>query len=298
MQQQQQQQQHHHHQQQRKQQFKYQQAQLQQQQKHQQFNTQQHQPHLMLQQQHINQMQNQSRRLAMSNSEYKSTQSPVQSSPTYNGNLGQKPSASPIPTKDVEFSMPPPALAGSHSKTSIPQATGAFSKPSDSHAMDLANHKQFPAIYNTGSTIKISVVNSHDSMVAHGLEANAEHQKVKVYPTANSNFSMPKLCESLDSDKDHLVAHILNGKFSIECLLELAIITGLNKFVDGDLKNRKQYVGWIDAQTDEAMILAHTRVWFIKLERFREYDVQEIELNLNLEAIETLPIDSEKFKIQ
>ncbi|CAH7683853.1 expressed protein [Phakopsora pachyrhizi] len=153
MQQQQQQQQqhhHHHHQQQRKQQFKYQQAQLQQQQKHQQFNIQQHQPHLMLQQQHINQMQN--HKLFV----FHRTQSPVQSSPTYNGNLGQKPSASPIPTKDVEFSMPPPALAGSHSKTSIPQATGAFSKPSDSHAMDLANHKQFPAIYNIGSTIEVS----------------------------------------------------------------------------------------------------------------------------------------------
>ncbi|CAH7666944.1 expressed protein [Phakopsora pachyrhizi] len=64
--------------------------------------------------------------------EFKQTQSPVQSSPIYNVHPGQKAVASPSPTKDIESSMPPPAVARSHSQTSTPQAVGAFNKPSDS----------------------------------------------------------------------------------------------------------------------------------------------------------------------
>jgi fatty acid synthase subunit alpha len=106
------------------------------------------------------------------------------------------------------------------------------------------------------------------------------------------------------------------GEFSIEGLLELATITGLIKFVDGKLKNGKQYVGWVDAQTEEpvddsqvkskyeAQIMAHTGVRFIEPELFRGYDpkrkgyTQEIELNHDLEAIETSRADADKFKLQ
>ncbi|CAH7689739.1 fatty acid synthase subunit beta [Phakopsora pachyrhizi] len=191
---------------------------------------------------------------------------------------------------------------------------------------------------------KISADNSHDSMVVQGVEADSVHQTVKVSPRANFTLPMPKLRESFDDSKMNALRGMLDldkviviagyaelgpfgssrtrwqmeakGEFSIEGLLELATITGLIKFVDGKLKNGKQYVGWVDSKTEEpvddsqvkskyeAQILAHTGVRFIEPEHFRGYDpnrkgyTQEIELNHDLEAIETSPADAEKFKIQ
>jgi len=106
------------------------------------------------------------------------------------------------------------------------------------------------------------------------------------------------------------------GEFTIEGLLELATITGLIKFVDGKLKIDKPYVGWVDAKTEEPVddsqvkakyetqIKEHTGVRFIEPELFRGYDPkrkgfnQEVELNHDLEAIETSPGDAEKFRHQ
>ena len=86
---------------------------------------------------------------------------------------------------------------------------------------------------------------------------------------------------------------------------------------DGKWKrNGKQYVGWVNAQTEEpvadsqvkskheALIMAHAGVQFIEPELIRGYDTkrkrytQEIEQNHNLEAIKTSQADAEKFKLQ
>ncbi|CAH7684371.1 hypothetical protein PPACK8108_LOCUS18518, partial [Phakopsora pachyrhizi] len=87
-------------------------------------------------------------------------------------------------------------------------------------------------------------------------------------------------------------------EFSIKGLLELASITGLIKFVDGKMKNGKQYVEQVDAKTedpvyhsqvkpkDKAQILAHTGVWLIEPEHFRRHDpnfkgyTKEVELTM------------------
>ncbi|KAI7955320.1 hypothetical protein MJO28_005720 [Puccinia striiformis f. sp. tritici] len=192
---------------------------------------------------------------------------------------------------------------------------------------------------------KISSDNAVDFKVVHGIEAEAIHHPIKISPRANFTLPMPKLRPNfdneasmtllrgmLDLDKVIVIAGYAEvgpfgssrtrwqmeakGEFSIEGLLELATITGLIKFVDGKLKNGKQYVGWVDAQTEEpvddsqvkskyeAQILAHTGVRFIEPELFRGYDpkrkgyTQEIELNHDLEAIETSRADAEKFKLQ
>lgn len=192
---------------------------------------------------------------------------------------------------------------------------------------------------------KISLDNAVDFKVVHGAEAEAIHHPVKISPRANFTLPMPKLRPNfdneanmtllrgmLDLDKVIVIAGYAEvgpfgssrtrwqmeakGEFSIEGLLELATITGLIKFVDGKLKNGKQYVGWVDAKTEEpvddsqvkskyeAEILAHTGVRFIEPELFRGYDpkrkgyTQEIELNHDLEAIETSRVDADKFKLQ
>lgn len=106
------------------------------------------------------------------------------------------------------------------------------------------------------------------------------------------------------------------GDFTIEGLLELATVTGLIKFVDGKLKSGKSYVGWVDAKTEEpvedsqvkakyeAQLREHTGIRWIEPDLFRGYDpkrkgfVQEIELNHDLEAIETSPADADKFRHQ
>ncbi|PLW18551.1 hypothetical protein PCASD_12780 [Puccinia coronata f. sp. avenae] len=123
--------------------------------------------------------------------------------------------------------------------------------------------------------------------LSNGIEAKANHHPVKISPRANFILPMPK-----PEPK---------GESSIQVSLELATITGPVKFVDGKLKNGKQYVAWVVAQTEdpvddsqvqskcEAQILATTGVRFIEHELFRGYDpkqkgyTQEIELNHDLE---------------
>ncbi|CAH7682981.1 expressed protein [Phakopsora pachyrhizi] len=161
---------------------------------------------------------------------------------------------------------------------------------------------QFAAICS-----KISIDNSHNLMVVQGVEADVIHQKVKVSPPANFTLPMLKLRESFDNfmidalrqmiglDKVIVIAGCTElepfsslrtqwkmeakGEFSIKGLLELGSITGLIKFVDGKMKNGKQYVEQVDAKTedpvyhyqvkpkDKAQILAHTGVWLIEPER-------------------------------
>ncbi|KAI8460227.1 hypothetical protein BY996DRAFT_6613162 [Phakopsora pachyrhizi] len=161
---------------------------------------------------------------------------------------------------------------------------------------------QFAAIFS-----KISIDNSHNLMVVQGVEANVIHQMVKVSPPANFTLPMLKLRESFDNfmidalrqmidlDKVIVIAGCTElepfgslrtqwqmeakGEFSIKGLLELGSITGLIKFVDGKMKNGKQYVEQVDAKTEEpvyhyqvkpkdkAQILAHTGVWLIEPER-------------------------------
>ncbi|KAI8453932.1 hypothetical protein BY996DRAFT_7126543 [Phakopsora pachyrhizi] len=41
------------------------------------------------------------------------------------------------------------------------------------------------------------------------------------------------------------------GEFNIKGVLNLATITGLIKFVDGKLKNGRQYVRWVDVKTED-----------------------------------------------
>lgn len=106
------------------------------------------------------------------------------------------------------------------------------------------------------------------------------------------------------------------GEFTLEGILELATITGLIRFVDGKLKSGKAHVGWVDAKTDEPVddsqlkskyekqLRDHTGIRWIEPELFRGYDpkrkgfTQEIELNHDLEAIETSPGDADKFRHQ
>ncbi|KAI9604272.1 hypothetical protein H4Q26_003886 [Puccinia striiformis f. sp. tritici PST-130] len=162
---------------------------------------------------------------------------------------------------------------------------------------------------------KISSDNAVDFKVVHGIEAEAIHHPVKISPRANFTLPMPKLRPNFDNEESE---NLLRGMLDLEKviviagLLELATITGLIKFV----KNGKQYVGWVDAQTEEpvddsqvkskyeAQILAHTGVRFIGPELFRGDDskrkgyTQEIELNHDLQAIKTSQADAEKFKLQ
>ncbi|POW22592.1 hypothetical protein PSHT_01075 [Puccinia striiformis] len=178
-------------------------------------------------------------------------------------------------------------------------------------------------VYSSKLTI-ISSNNAVDFKVVHGIEAEAIHHPVKISPRANFTLPMPKLRPNFDNEESE---NLLRGMLDlekviviagyaevgpIEGLLELATITGLIKFV----KNGKQYVGWVDAQTEEpvddsqvkskyeAQILAHTGVRFIGPELFRGDDskrkgyTQEIELNHDLQAIKTSQADAEKFKLQ
>jgi len=220
---------------------------------------------------------------------------------------------------------------------------GGMDKLPDLAEITLKVRQELNEVANVRS--KISLDNAIDYKVVHGIEAEAIHHPVKISPRANFTLPMPKLRPNfddeatmtllrgmLDLDKVIVIAGYAEvgpfgssrtrwqmeakGEFSIEGLLELATITGLIKFVDGKLKNGKQYVGWVDAQTEEpvddsqvkskyeAQILAHTGVRFIEPELFRGYDpkrkgyTQEIELNHDLEAIETSRADAEKFKLQ
>lgn len=104
------------------------------------------------------------------------------------------------------------------------------------------------------------------------------------------------------------------GHFTIEGLLELAWVMGLIQHFDGRLKNGKVYVGWVDAKSQEPVdekdvraqyekeVLAHTGVRLIEPELFRGYDpkrkgfMQEIEINHDLEPIETSAEDAQRFK--
>ncbi|WAR63063.1 hypothetical protein PtB15_18B145 [Puccinia triticina] len=220
---------------------------------------------------------------------------------------------------------------------------GGMDKLPDLAEISMKVRQELNEVANVRS--KISLDNAIDFKVIHGVEAEAIHHPVKISPRANFTLPMPKLRPNfdnetsmtllrgmLDLDKVIVIAGYAEvgpfgssrtrwqmeakGEFSIEGLLELATITGLIKFVDGKLKNGKQYVGWVDAQTEEpvddsqvkskyeAQILAHTGVRFIEPELFRGYDpkrkgyTQEIELNHDLEAIETSRADAEKFKFQ
>ncbi|KAG0147001.1 hypothetical protein CROQUDRAFT_91978 [Cronartium quercuum f. sp. fusiforme G11] len=192
---------------------------------------------------------------------------------------------------------------------------------------------------------KVTVDNAMDFKIVNGPEAEAIHHPVHITPRANFTLPIPKLRPSfeddeklkslrgmLDLEKVVVIAGYAEvgpfgssrtrwqmeakGEFSIEGILELATITGLIKFVDGKLKNGKQYVGWVDSKTEEPVddaqvkakyegrLLAHTGVRFIEPELFRGYDpkrkgyTQEVELNHDLEAIETSPADAEKFRHQ
>ncbi|KAH8924677.1 hypothetical protein BT69DRAFT_1308121 [Atractiella rhizophila] len=107
-----------------------------------------------------------------------------------------------------------------------------------------------------------------------------------------------------------------DGQLSIEGTLELAYVTGLIKHLDGRLKDGKAYVGWVDAKSGEPVddkdvrskyekhILDHSGIRLIEPEINRGYDplkkgwLQEIELNHDLEPIETSAEDAEKFKLQ
>ncbi|OAV85760.1 hypothetical protein PTTG_30288 [Puccinia triticina 1-1 BBBD Race 1] len=220
---------------------------------------------------------------------------------------------------------------------------GGMDKLPDLAEISMKVRQELNEVANVRS--KISLDNAMDFKVIHGVEAEAIHHPVKISPRANFTLPMPKLRPNfdnetsmtllrgmLDLDKVIVIAGYAEvgpfgssrtrwqmeakGEFSIEGLLKLATITGLIKFVDGKLKNGKQYVGWVDAQTEEpvddsqvkskyeAQILAHTGVRFIEPELFRGYDpkrkgyTQEIELNHDLEAIETSRADAEKFKLQ
>lgn len=106
------------------------------------------------------------------------------------------------------------------------------------------------------------------------------------------------------------------GDFTIEGLLELAFTLGLTRHFNGRLKNGQTYVGWVDAKTEEPVddkdvrgryekhILEHTGVRLIEPELFRGYDpkrkgfTQEIEIQHDLEPIETNPADAERFKLE
>lgn len=192
---------------------------------------------------------------------------------------------------------------------------------------------------------KVSVDNAIDFKIVNGAQAESIHHPVNITPRANFTLPIPKLRPTFDNEKNmSMLRGMLDldkviviagyaevgpfgssrtrwqmeakGEFSIEGLLELATITGLIKFVDGKLKNGKQYVGWVDSKTEEpvddsqvkakyeAQILAHSGVRFIEPELFRGYDpkrkgyTQEVELNHDLEAIETSPTDADKFKLQ
>ncbi|GAA95524.1 uncharacterized protein L969DRAFT_45497 [Mixia osmundae IAM 14324] len=108
----------------------------------------------------------------------------------------------------------------------------------------------------------------------------------------------------------------VNRFFSIEGLLELAFVMGLITHFDGKLKSGQSYVGWVDTKTQEPIddkdvraayekhIIEHTGIRMIEPELFKGYDpkrkgfTQEIELNHDLEPIETSPEDAEKFVLE
>jgi 3-oxoacyl-ACP reductase-like protein len=106
------------------------------------------------------------------------------------------------------------------------------------------------------------------------------------------------------------------GSLTNEGLLELAFVMGLIQHFDGQLKTGKQYVGWVDAKTKEPVdekdvratyekhILEHTGVRLIEPDMFKGYDpnrkgfTQEIELQHDLEQIETSSEEATKFKLE
>ncbi|MBW0470433.1 hypothetical protein O181_010148 [Austropuccinia psidii MF-1] len=192
---------------------------------------------------------------------------------------------------------------------------------------------------------KVSLDNSIDVKVVNGTEAGSLYHPVPILSRANFTLPMPTLKPTFDDeDKLNLLRGMLDldkvivitgyaevgpfgssrtrwqmeakGEFSIDGILELATITGLIKFVDGQLKNGKPYVGWVDSKTEdpvddskvkanyEAHLLAHTGIRFIEPNLFNGYDpkrkgyTQEIELNHDLEAIETSHAEAAKFKLQ
>ena len=156
----------------------------------------------------------------------------------------------------------------------------------------------------TASTRRaISVDNSIDYKIMHGIEAEQIHVQVKVAPRANFTLQFPDL-KSFDAeselaklrgliDLDKVVVMTgyaevgpfgssrtrwemeAQGTFSIQGTLELAYVTGLIKHFDGRLKDGQLYVGWVDAKTGEPLddkdvkaayekhILAHTGIRLI-----------------------------------
>ncbi|KAH9466047.1 hypothetical protein Pst134EA_013895 [Puccinia striiformis f. sp. tritici] len=138
---------------------------------------------------------------------------------------------------------------------------------------------------------------------AGAQRTEAIHHPVKISPRANFTLPMPKLRPNFDNEESE---NLLRGMLDLEKVIVIA----------GYAENGKQYVGWVDAQTEEpvddsqvkskyeAQILAHTGVRFIGPELFRGDDskrkgyTQEIELNHDLQAIETSQADAEKFKLQ
>jgi 3-oxoacyl-ACP reductase-like protein len=156
----------------------------------------------------------------------------------------------------------------------------------------------------TASTRRaISIDNSLDYKVTHGVEAEQIHHQVKVLPRANFTLQFPelkafdaaselaKLRGLVDFDKVVVMTGYAevgpfgssrtrwemeaNGTFSIQGTLELAYVTGLIKHFDGRLKSGQLYVGWVDAKTGEPLddkdvkaayekhILAHTGIRLI-----------------------------------
>ncbi|KAH9454787.1 hypothetical protein Pst134EB_014848 [Puccinia striiformis f. sp. tritici] len=138
---------------------------------------------------------------------------------------------------------------------------------------------------------------------AGAQRTEAIHHPVKISPRANFTLPMPKLRPNFDNEESE---NLLRGMLDLEKVIVIA----------GYAENGKQYVGWVDAQTEEpvddsqvkskyeAQILAHTGVRFIGPELFRGDDskrkgyTQEIELNHDLQAIKTSQADAEKFKLQ
>ncbi|PLW12786.1 hypothetical protein PCANC_16962 [Puccinia coronata f. sp. avenae] len=78
--------------------------------------------------------------------------------------------------------------------------------------------------------------------LSNGIEAKANHHPVKISPRANFILPMPKPCLDFDNKASMTFSRVS---------LELATITGPVKFVDGKLKNGKQYVAWVVAQTED-----------------------------------------------
>lgn len=125
----------------------------------------------------------------------------------------------------------------------------------------------------------ITLDNSADYKIVHGVEAERLVKTVDVVPRANFSFDFPIL-ESTDSlsklshlrglvDLDKVVVITgsgevgpwgssrtrwemeARGEFTIEGCIEMAWMMGYLKHFDGRLKDGSLYVGWVDAKTGE-----------------------------------------------